>query len=48
MSEETTVAAPDAADAPAPTFREALATDYVTDAVLKSAKNETWESVRRG
>ncbi len=30
-----------------PTFREALATDYVTDAVLKSAKSETWEAVRR-
>jgi predicted dehydrogenase len=30
-----------------PTFREALATDYVTDAVLKSAKLEKWESVKR-
>jgi myo-inositol 2-dehydrogenase/D-chiro-inositol 1-dehydrogenase len=30
----------------APTFREALATDYVTDAVLKSARNGTWETVR--
>jgi myo-inositol 2-dehydrogenase/D-chiro-inositol 1-dehydrogenase len=29
----------------APTFREGLATDYVTDAVLKSARNGTWESV---
>jgi predicted dehydrogenase len=29
----------------APTFRDALATDYVTDAVLKSAKNGRWESV---
>ena len=29
-----------------PTFREALATDYVTDAVLTSAKNETWERVQ--
>jgi myo-inositol 2-dehydrogenase/D-chiro-inositol 1-dehydrogenase len=30
-----------------PTFREALATDYVTDAVLKSARSETWETVKR-
>src|SRR3954449_4889768 len=30
-----------------PTFREALATDYVTDAVLKSAKSEKWETVKR-
>ena len=30
-----------------PTFREALATDYVTDAVLKSAKSERWETVKR-
>ncbi|PYQ76868.1 MAG: oxidoreductase [Acidobacteria bacterium] len=29
----------------APTFRDALATDYVTDAVLKSAKSGRWESV---
>src|SRR2546422_1510238 len=29
----------------APTFRDALATDYVTDAVLKSAKSRRWESV---
>jgi myo-inositol 2-dehydrogenase/D-chiro-inositol 1-dehydrogenase len=28
-----------------PTFRDALATDYVTDAVLKSAKTGQWESV---
>jgi myo-inositol 2-dehydrogenase/D-chiro-inositol 1-dehydrogenase len=28
-----------------PTFRDALATDYVTDAVLKSAANGTWEKV---
>jgi len=28
-----------------PTFREALGTDYVTDAVLKSAANRTWEKV---
>jgi predicted dehydrogenase len=30
-----------------PTFREALATDYVTDAVLTSAKSEKWETVKR-
>ena len=30
-----------------PTFREALATDYVTDAVLKSANSGLWEQVRR-
>jgi predicted dehydrogenase len=29
----------------APAFRDALATDYVTDAVLKSAKSGRWESV---
>jgi predicted dehydrogenase len=29
-----------------PTFRDALATDYVTDAVLKSAKSGQWETVR--
>jgi len=29
-----------------PTFREALATDYVTDAVLQSAAKRCWESVR--
>jgi predicted dehydrogenase len=29
----------------APTFREALATDYVTDAVLRSARGGTWETV---
>jgi predicted dehydrogenase len=28
-----------------PTFRDGLATDYVTDAVLKSAKTRQWESV---
>jgi hypothetical protein len=27
--------------------RKALATDYVTDAVLKSAKSEKWEAVQR-
>jgi myo-inositol 2-dehydrogenase/D-chiro-inositol 1-dehydrogenase len=30
-----------------PTFREALATDYVTDAILKSAKTGAWEKVER-
>ncbi len=29
----------------APTFRDGLATDYVTDAVLKSAKSRQWEKV---
>src|SRR3954463_10389115 len=29
-----------------PTFRDGLATDYVTDAVLKSAKSGKWESAR--
>jgi predicted dehydrogenase len=29
----------------APTFRDALATDQVTDAVLKSAKTRQWEAV---
>jgi myo-inositol 2-dehydrogenase/D-chiro-inositol 1-dehydrogenase len=29
----------------APTFRDGLATDYVTDAVLKSAKSGKWETV---
>jgi myo-inositol 2-dehydrogenase/D-chiro-inositol 1-dehydrogenase len=28
-----------------PTFRDALATDYVTDAILKSAKTGQWERV---
>jgi predicted dehydrogenase len=28
-----------------PTFREALATDYVTDAVLRSGREERWETV---
>ena len=28
-----------------PTFREGLATDYVTDAILKSAKTRSWETV---
>jgi predicted dehydrogenase len=30
-----------------PTFRDALATDYVTDAVLLSAQSGQWESVRK-
>jgi predicted dehydrogenase len=30
-----------------PTFREALATDYVTEAVLQSANSGRWEQVRR-
>jgi len=29
-----------------PTFRDALATEYVTDAVLKSAKSGQWETVQ--
>lgn len=29
-----------------PTFRDALATDYVTDAVLRSARSERWEAVQ--
>jgi predicted dehydrogenase len=32
----------------APTFRDGLATDLVTDAVLKSAKTERWEKVKKG
>jgi myo-inositol 2-dehydrogenase/D-chiro-inositol 1-dehydrogenase len=32
----------------APTFRDGLATDYVTDAVLKSAKTRQWETVSQG
>ena len=31
----------------APTFRDALRTDYVTDAVLKSAKSRQWEKVTK-
>jgi predicted dehydrogenase len=31
---------------PGPAFREGLATDYVTDAVLKSAANGAWEAVK--
>jgi len=30
-----------------PTFREALATQYVCDAVLASAKNQKWEKVKK-
>lgn len=30
-----------------PTFKEALATQYVCDAVLKSAANKTWEKVQK-
>jgi myo-inositol 2-dehydrogenase/D-chiro-inositol 1-dehydrogenase len=30
-----------------PTFQEGLATDYVTDAVLKSARNGTWETASK-
>src|SRR5580700_1534276 len=37
-------ASKDGENAP-PTFREGLATDYVTDAVLESAKNRRWEQV---
>ncbi|MBL4646851.1 MAG: Gfo/Idh/MocA family oxidoreductase [Rhizobiales bacterium] len=33
-------------NAPSPTFREAMATDVVTDAVLKSAETGAWESAR--
>jgi hypothetical protein len=28
-----------------PSFREALATDYVTDAVLRSARDRQWAEV---
>jgi predicted dehydrogenase len=34
-----------AGESAAPTFRDALQTDYVTDAVLKSAKSGRWETV---
>jgi predicted dehydrogenase len=33
--------------AASPTFREALATDFVTDAVLQSAQSGRWEKIRR-
>jgi len=32
----------------APTFRDGLATDHVTDAILKSAKSGRWEQVKVG
>ncbi|MGH9751293.1 MAG: Gfo/Idh/MocA family protein [Blastocatellia bacterium] len=35
----------DAGKEAAPTFRDGLATDYVTDAVLRSAKTRQWENV---
>jgi myo-inositol 2-dehydrogenase/D-chiro-inositol 1-dehydrogenase len=34
-----------AGEATAPTFRDGLATDCVTDAVLKSARTRQWETV---
>src|SRR5262249_8666872 len=33
---------------PGPTFKDGLATDYVTDAVLKSARTGRWENVKKG
>jgi hypothetical protein len=30
---------------PGPSFRDGLATDYVTDAVLVAAKKDNWEKV---
>jgi len=33
------------ANVPAPSFRDALATDYVTDAILAAAINDNWEKV---
>jgi myo-inositol 2-dehydrogenase/D-chiro-inositol 1-dehydrogenase len=33
---------------PSPTFRDGLATDYVTDAILRSAKSGRWETVTVG
>jgi myo-inositol 2-dehydrogenase/D-chiro-inositol 1-dehydrogenase len=32
--------------AASPTFREALATEYVIDAVLKASKSRRWEKVK--
>jgi len=32
----------------APTFRDALQTDYVTDAILESARKGSWETVKHG
>ena len=37
----------DAGKVPGPSFRDGLATDFVTDAVLKSAASGTWQTVRR-
>ena len=39
------VAGLDGGDAPSPSFREGLATDLVTDAVLRSAQTKQWEEV---
>jgi predicted dehydrogenase len=39
------VQALDSSESIAPTFRDGLATEYVTDAVLKSAKSRKWEKV---
>ncbi|MEM9106425.1 MAG: Gfo/Idh/MocA family oxidoreductase, partial [Pseudomonadota bacterium] len=39
------VAGLDGGEAASPTFREGLATDLVTDAVLRSAQTRQWESV---
>jgi predicted dehydrogenase len=33
-------------NAAAPSFRDALATDLVTDAVLRSARNGQWENAK--
>ena len=30
-----------------PTFKDGLATDYVTDSVLKSARTGRWEKVKK-
>jgi predicted dehydrogenase len=32
---------------PGPSFKDGLATDYVTDAVLQSAKTGHWEQVKK-
>ena len=37
-----------AGSVPGPTFRDGLATDYVTDAVLRSAGSGQWERVEGG
>jgi len=39
------IAALDSAHPAAPTFRDALATEFVTDAVLKSARTRQWEKM---